>query len=85
MKKCRIVIVRFKSFYYFITGIRDLLGLDEDYWGRDLSLPDHDPYAIYLLHKLPTGTKTDQLTFQELVKKDPCLRKYYMEERKSDM
>ena len=44
--------------------VRELLGLEEPYWNRSITLRHASDLAIFLEQKSFTGRKSDQLQFQ---------------------
>ena len=53
-------------FFQFISAkVRELLGIEEPYWNRSITLPHREPKSLYLERKSQTGTDVDGLTYAE--------------------
>ncbi|XP_044164407.1 uncharacterized protein LOC114960209 isoform X3 [Acropora millepora] len=45
--------------------VRELLGIEEPYWNRSISLLHREPLGLFLEKKGKTGTEADLLTFED--------------------
>ncbi len=49
-------------------SVRDLLGIEEPYWNRSISLPHREKMGMYLERKSITGPIADNFTYNKYMK-----------------
>ena len=58
--------VFFPSFHQVIAKkVRELLGIEEPYWNRSISLLHRESLGLFLEKKSNTGVEADMLTFED--------------------
>ncbi|KAK3599910.1 hypothetical protein CHS0354_022495 [Potamilus streckersoni] len=63
----RIGITDFEHIKFIAKSIRDLLGLEEPYWNKSISLPPRSSLGLYLEKKSATGKNVDSVTYSKFL------------------
>lgn len=61
-------ITDFDHIKFIAENIREMLGVEEPYWNRSISLPHRELKGMYLERKSITGMKADSLTLSKYQK-----------------
>ncbi|XP_071505299.1 sterile alpha motif domain-containing protein 15-like [Diadema setosum] len=61
-------ITDFEHIKFIAKNIRDMLGIEEPYWNRSISLPHRELKGMYLERKSISGMKADALTMSKYQK-----------------
>ncbi|KAF1376424.1 hypothetical protein PFLUV_G00211360 [Perca fluviatilis] len=63
----RLGITDFKDMKVICAGVRDLLGITETPWSRNIADPPRDSMGLFLEKKSRTGERADNLTYQQFL------------------
>uniref|UniRef100_T2M423 Sterile alpha motif domain-containing protein 15 n=1 Tax=Hydra vulgaris TaxID=6087 RepID=T2M423_HYDVU len=61
----RIGVTNFLHIMDIASKVRVLLGIEDPFWNRSITLPSRDPVGHFLERKSITGNNADRLTFRE--------------------
>nr|XP_054775295.1 sterile alpha motif domain-containing protein 15-like [Lytechinus pictus] len=64
----RLGITDFDHIKFIARNIRDMLGVEDPYWNRSISLPHRELKGMYLERKSISGMKADSLTLSKYQK-----------------
>ncbi|XP_078000937.1 sterile alpha motif domain-containing protein 15-like [Glandiceps talaboti] len=61
-------ITDFEHMKLIARSVRELLGIEDPFWNRSISLPPREPMGMFLESKSITGPKADALTYAKFLK-----------------